>query len=47
MNSSKTSGLARWLLSIGLLALLSGCNLTVLDPKGQIGIAQKLSLIHI
>lgn len=33
------------MLSIGLLALLSGCNLTVLDPKGQIGIAQKELLI--
>ncbi|KAF1020441.1 MAG: Cytochrome bo(3) ubiquinol oxidase subunit 2 [Paracidovorax wautersii] len=45
MNSSKTSGLARGLLSLGLVALLSGCNWGVLDPKGQVGIAQKELLI--
>ncbi|MFT4192920.1 MAG: ubiquinol oxidase subunit II [Comamonas sp.] len=45
MNSSNISRRARGLLSLGLLALLSGCNLTVLDPKGQVGIAQKELLI--
>jgi cytochrome o ubiquinol oxidase subunit 2 len=41
MNSSKTLGLVRKLLPVGLLALLSGCNMIVLDPKGQVGLAQR------
>ena len=41
MNSSKLLGRMGKLLPVGLLALLSGCNMIVLDPKGQVGLAQR------